>query len=1004
MNPVAHPTVNVTSASAQVARGNIARHEWARKAADGITSEAAWWMAKSDEWIVKQVPGPGACYGYGFAGCPICGGSLGIWDAARASFDDPGHVLCSNGHRLPDKEHPDSGTGYQGKDGRVHYFVGSYNAWVMERLTFKGLNSLCYAYFITGDEAYARKAALLLDAIANVYPTCNVGSWDYPEETNTGRFNRPQYQVARVLVYYVDHYDLLFNSSALDQPSVRPGMSRRKNIEENLLKDGAQYCYKQSLKGALHNGEADYLRGVLAVGVCLGIDDWVRWPVLGPFGILSMLENNLGRDGTYYESASGYADHARHLYITFAEPLLNYRGPVYPNGFNLYKHPKFADFMRLHNLKTNVTGVPAVYGDWSPLVKQFVETDRPFDRSDYTCVEHLYAAASTDEERHQLAQLLTWMADGNIDKARSTCFDQFWILCHGTDVPTSPDNAKPELASRITQSDFLGQKGLAFLRAGNAPDAHAAFLRFGPTLNHGHYDDLSFNYYAGGYNLTYHLGYVLGSAHVYVGLAKQTVGHNTVVVDEQSQGGDELETVGTGGSLSLFANLPTAKVAEASSPGSYVQGKVRVYDRTLALLSDPDTAHTYLLDLFRVGGGRRHDYSFHGLGDQVKFSGLDLGKPEKGSLAGPDIAWGDKILVDGDIEGYPGKFYWNAPPGNGYGFLMQPQRSPAGKAWSADWAIDTSGTHMRLNMPADPNGEVVTAVGPGVTKAVPKARFVLARRKGNDLHSEFIAAVEAHQGSPIVENVERLEVKNAGTEFPAVAAIIHLKDGRSDLVYSAGDAEPREVGGYTIAARFAHLRIKDGQPLTLAMSGGRSFSGKGLDVKSPVNGWKGRISTLDSEAGILTTTETLPVDGSLNGKAIVFTNPRYSHASTYRIKRVERTDGSNGSRVVLDETCVLGKGIAEETSGSDTIVSPLIHEYAKTLTRGGTTFFQGKLIKGKSGASTHVKSTFTSGSLSLQVDDPKSFGKNEEFFYHDLQPGDSFAVENESWWSAAAPA
>ena len=44
-----------------------------------------------------------------------------------------------NGHVLPDDDHPDEGEGYTGPDGRIHYFVGSYNAWVTETLQFKVL-------------------------------------------------------------------------------------------------------------------------------------------------------------------------------------------------------------------------------------------------------------------------------------------------------------------------------------------------------------------------------------------------------------------------------------------------------------------------------------------------------------------------------------------------------------------------------------------------------------------------------------------------------------------------------------------------------------------------------------------------------------------------------------------------------------------------------------------------------------------------------------------------
>lgn len=266
----AHPTVYMTPADVQHARDNIQRHAWAKQTAGAVIQQADEWLKRDDAWLRRVVPKGGSAFAYGSTGCPICAASWGTWGNARASFDDPGHVVCARGHRLPDADHPDSGTGYVGPDKRIHYFAGSYNAWVVETLTFRGLDSLAYAYTLTGDERYARKAAVIFDALAAVYPECDKGSWDYPSDPPSGRFNRPWYQVARVLVHYVDFYDQLFNSKALDEASIKTGLTRRQNIEDNLLKNGGEYCYQQSQHGSLNNGEADYIRGRWRSGRCSG--------------------------------------------------------------------------------------------------------------------------------------------------------------------------------------------------------------------------------------------------------------------------------------------------------------------------------------------------------------------------------------------------------------------------------------------------------------------------------------------------------------------------------------------------------------------------------------------------------------------------------------------------------------------------------------------------------------------------------------------------------------
>jgi len=164
-----HPTVFITPADVRRARRNIERYDWARQIADAVLREAAEWLKREDDWLRRTVPLPGASFAVGISGCPICGANWGPWARDGASFENPGHVTCPNGHTLPDNDHPDEGNGYRGPDGRNHYFVGTYNSWVVETLTFKALENLVYAYTLTADERYADKAIVILDAIASIY-------------------------------------------------------------------------------------------------------------------------------------------------------------------------------------------------------------------------------------------------------------------------------------------------------------------------------------------------------------------------------------------------------------------------------------------------------------------------------------------------------------------------------------------------------------------------------------------------------------------------------------------------------------------------------------------------------------------------------------------------------------------------------------------------------------------------------------------------------------------
>ncbi len=1008
-----HPTVYLTPADVQRAKENRARFPWANETAETIIRDADAWLQKDDAWFRNAVPPAGAAFAYGFTGCPICGSSWGTWLSVNASFDNPGHVTCAQGHVLPDADHPDPGTGYVAPDGRIHYMVGSYNAWAVETLTFKALGNLAYAYTLTNDEKYADKAVVIMDAIAAVYPEDTKGSWDYPSTPPSGRLSRPWYQVARVLVHFTDFYDQLFNSASLNRPSLKSGLSRRQNIETNLLKNGAAYCYEQSLAGGLNNGEADYVRGVLAVGVCLGIPEYVKWATDGPYGIYSLLENNIDRDGGYYETSIGYAGHTRDLYFTFAEPLLNYRGSAYPNGINLYQHPKFRRFLTLHNLAQNTAGHAPPYGDSTPIVDKKVAPERPFDLNDYNMLERLHARTIGTEQK-EISAMLHWLAAGDIEKLRATFpvtsttggFDlRKWMLFHTppTDAAAKDAPLPADMMRRITGSDFMGQKGIGILRSGSGENAQALLLRFGPSLNHGHFDDLNFNYFARGYEMTYDLGYGLGSTHTQVGWAVQTASHNLVVVDETSQGlvskNPDLPS-GSGGSLHVFAQMPNVKIIEASSNGSYAAQGVSQYRRTMALIGEGSDA--YVLDLFRVRGGKQHDYMFHAPSTQTTFSGVEFGPEEKGSLAGEKYEWGNKQLNDGDMEGHPEKPYWNPPPGNGYGFLVQPQRAKtnADGALSADWKIEES-THLRLTMPHSDN-EILTAVAPGiypkrgfgVKRELPKARFLVSRRKGENLESEFIAAIEPYGDAPKITNVERLPFESDAGSTPSatpLAVKITRADGVLDYVFSSDDEITRQADGIVFAGRFAHARVKDGKLISFAASGAKEFAGFGWKVAPQNPHWNGQIAAVDTKQNFITTTAPLPTDSTLIGQPIIFSGANYSRTTAYRIARIE--EHGNARRIYLDGTIILGKGQVESIPDDKTLINSIPHEYARTVRRiGDSGFFQGKTIRATSGASAQITATKHGSPMTLSVDNSQDFKSGDVFFYEDLQPGDSFEI------------
>jgi len=107
-----------------------------------------------------------------------------------------------------------------------------------------------------------------------------------------------------------------------------------------------------------------------------------------------------------------------------------------------------------------------------------------------------------------------------------------WLLFHADPIK---DVQKPKLSAdferKLNGCWFMGQKGIAILRDGKNENAQGVLLRYGPSLIHGHKDDLGLTYYGKGWQLTYDIGYGLGSTHTQVGWAHQTASHTIVTVN-----------------------------------------------------------------------------------------------------------------------------------------------------------------------------------------------------------------------------------------------------------------------------------------------------------------------------------------------------------------------------------------------------------------------------------------------------------------------------------------
>jgi hypothetical protein len=420
-----------------------------------------------------------------------------------------------------------------------------------------------------------------------------------------------------------------------------------------------------------------------------------------------------------------------------------------------------------------------------------------------------------------------------------------------------------------------------------------------------------------------------------------------VVIDETPQ----LKTGRSGGSLSAFVTAPGVTIVQADDPACY---GVEKYERTVAMI-DINEQLSYLVDIFYLKGGSKHDYVFHGMGTDLAIEGLELSPPAKGSLAGETIDWGDRIGSDGNVIGVEGKEYWNPPPGNGYGFLMHPRSAASpNNVWSATWTIDRkNGARMRLNMLPMPETKVVTCEAPGIYPNFPKSAYVLAHREGKNLESVFVSIIEPYGQTRGVKSIARRSIDSG------VALRIELVDGGSD-----------------------ELRWSP-------QSGMEVQRTDGTVVKTSSQGFDCVVQKVDYEKNILYTKATLPPC-----KLVHVANPAYAQMSVFRVASIAK-EGDLTAIHLIPTRLILGKGHLDADPKYPTVlpnVTPL--EYAKSVAHKPSGFFRGKRVATPTGlAVTHIVDTDAEG-MALTVQSTQGFKAHDDLIIYDVSEGDFLHVSD----------
>jgi hypothetical protein len=123
-----------------------------------------------------------------------------------------------------------------------------------------------------------------------------------------------------------------------------------------------------------------------------------------------------------------------------------------------------------------------------------------------------------------------------------------------------------------------------------------------PKYGHNHLDALSFNLFSRGVEMIPDYGYTHTSYRYWT---LSTLGHNTTVVDEKDSKNQ------SGGNLLQYvpASFGTVGLVRGADPFCYEEASV--YDRQIVTVPGENGDIGYTVDIFRVEGGKRHEYTLN---------------------------------------------------------------------------------------------------------------------------------------------------------------------------------------------------------------------------------------------------------------------------------------------------------------------------------------------------------------------------------------------------------
>ncbi|MBN1543788.1 heparinase II/III family protein, partial [candidate division KSB1 bacterium] len=681
--------------------------------------------------------------------CPVCGGTWGayIWQWTPKDPEAITCRLCST--RITQENYPDNDSltvqDPQGHNHRlpVHRAANGKIYQFRQRVAYEKLvhirhwlDALAALYALKENEKHAAAVHAILSRLADVYPGYALHDWDrYGTQPwpRAGKISGWNYEDAVLIVSCGKAYDATRNSAVWNDAD-------RDQVMQGLFRTAADFLTAIAPENQVINDTPFRYAGVAMCGRLLNDPQVMRWVLNPESGIVPFLLRYFYYDGSWCERSPSYHTMALREFHQVVAVLYRYSDPQSYRETKRFDHFRLQDYSRLQRIYENLFALTYPDGTLPPINDSHArEMPNP-----------LFAEAAFAWFRSP--QALMHLADRYGD-AKLNRGDLFSLFYRPPQAPAILENLY-SVGHQIERPSLNSKDlGLAILRSSNRSPETMVTVQYGDVYGgHDHMDKLDLTLFARGRQMLSDLGYIYYMHPLRSRWMLRSLAHNTVTVNTRNQRP-------AGGDWQIFHNSPDLQVVEVNSEAVYAP-ITEIFNRQLLYIERPEG--DYLVDIFRVRGGKTHDWSAHAETPDLR---IPAAVWQTAALPGRDIAY-EQLQNIKFLEGSP--------------------------TLTADWIWEeTPGAALRLHLVSPKSASVFRADAPAqrTIDQVDRTLPYLVVRNENQSASTFVAIWEPTSGANHLQAVVLEHLDDTDAAWP-VQVHVTWTDGAEDWIACALQDKP----------------------------------------------------------------------------------------------------------------------------------------------------------------------------------------------------------------------